>query len=35
MVSQDVLREVVTLPEASDLAVTMGYGLDRSNLRCV
>ena len=32
MVTQDVLREVVTLPEASDLAVTMGYGLDRSNL---
>jgi hypothetical protein len=32
MVTQEVLREVVTLPEASDLAVAMGYGLDRSNL---
>lgn len=32
MVTQEVLREVVTLPEASDLAAAMGYGLDRSNL---
>jgi hypothetical protein len=28
----NVLQEVVTLPEASKLAATMGYGLDRSNL---
>jgi hypothetical protein len=32
MQTQNVLQEVVTLPEASKLAATMGYGLDRSNL---
>lgn len=32
MQSHNVLQEVVTLPEASKLAATMGYGLDRSNL---
>lgn len=32
MQTQNALQEVVTLPEASMLAATMGYGLDRSNL---
>lgn len=32
MQTQSALQEVVTLPEASKLAATMGYGLDRSNL---
>lgn len=32
MQTQNALQEVVTLPEASKLAATMGYGLDRSNL---
>ncbi len=32
MQTQNALHEVVTLPEASKLATTMGYGLDRSNL---
>lgn len=32
MQTQNALQEVVTLPEASRLAATMGYGLDRSNL---
>ena len=32
MLTQNALHEVVTLPEASALAATMGYGLDRSNL---
>jgi hypothetical protein len=32
MQTQNALQEVVTLPEASRLAATLGYGLDRSNL---
>ena len=32
MQTQNALQEVVTLPEASKLAATMGSGLDRSNL---
>lgn len=32
MQTQNALQEVVTLPEASKFAATMGYGLDRSNL---
>jgi len=32
MLSQNVLQEVVTLPEASALTQRLGYGLDRSNL---
>ena len=32
MQTQNALQEVVTLPEASKLTATMGYGLDRSNL---
>lgn len=32
MIVQDVLEEVITLPEAVDLAEEIGYSLDRSNL---
>ena len=32
MLTQNVLQEVITLPEASVLAAGMGHGLDRSNL---
>lgn len=32
MITQELLQEVVTLPEASTLAGAMGYGMDRSNL---
>lgn len=32
MQTYNALQEVVTLPEASALAATLGYGLDRSNL---
>ncbi len=32
MIVQEILEEVVTLPEAATIATTIGYTLDRSNL---
>ena len=32
MIVQEILQEVVTLPEAATIATEMGYALDRSNL---
>jgi hypothetical protein len=32
MIVQEILEEVVTLPEAATIATNMGYTLDRSNL---
>lgn len=32
MIVQEILEEVVTLPEAAIIATNMGYNLDRSNL---
>lgn len=32
MIVQEILEEVVTLPEAATIATKMGYNLDRSNL---